>query len=105
MIRKWLSRLFRRRPEEDLELEGDYIGYTVIDGETGMMLSVLMVCGCGNPVSRLVEGENTFFNCEHCDVECAEKPCDSCTAHFLFDAEAAKLGSREGFEYPEQEQD
>lgn len=74
-------------PEEDK----DYMGYSIIDGETGMMLSVLMVCGCGNPVIRAYDGQDEqFFFCEHCDRTCTTRPCEFCEAHFTFDAEATK---------------
>ena len=90
MIRKWLNRLFRG-PElnEPLpEEEKDYMSYSLVDRNTGMLLSVVMVCGCGSPVVRL--NEDGKFYCEHCDRGCSERPCQFCEAHFLFDAEALK---------------
>lgn len=109
MIRRWLDKFRKKKPEEVAEpppadYEDDYIGYTIIDEETGMLLSVLMVCGCGNPVTRAGTEEDRSFYCDHCDRPCyEEKPCEYCYAHFLFDAEAVKAEFTEGFEYPEEE--
>ena len=105
MIRRWFARLFSRKKkkeeeaitEEVLALLGDggeYVGYTMMDARTGMMLSVLMVCGCGSPVQHRGEDGGSFA-CEHCDSPCDIRPCDLCTTHFLFDAEAIRAEFRE----------
>lgn len=92
MIRRWIAKLFKLEvpPPPAIEPEHEYMGYTMTDEETGMTLSVLMICGCGNPV--VVAGrEEANFWCEHCDRVCVEeKPCQFCVAHMSFDAEAAK---------------
>ena len=92
MIRRWIARLFKLEvpPPISDEPEYEYMGYTMTDEATGMTLSVLMVCGCGNPV--VVAGpDETNFWCEHCDRVCTEtKPCQFCEAHKAFDAEARK---------------
>lgn len=96
-----------RQVEQPLpEPEPDYMGYTMVDEETGMLLSVLMVCGCGNPVVRLGGEESGSFYCEHCDRACfADRPCESCEAHYMFDAEAVKAEFASDFEYDEDEED
>lgn len=106
MIRRWLAKILGLElPKLTAEPgpEYDYMGYTVVDAETGMTLSVMMVCGCGNPV--VVAGqEETNFWCEHCDRGCTEdKPCSFCEAHYMFDAEAAKAGASD-FDYEEEEE-
>ena len=110
MIRKWLAKLFKKKqPDEPLlnlepDMQDDYIGYTVVDRETGMLLSVLMVCGCGNPVTKAGKEDSSSFYCDHCDRICyEERPCPYCEAHFLFDAEAVKAEFTDGFEYPDEE--
>jgi len=110
MIRRWFARLFRRKKEKEITEEvlamigegGEYIGYTMMDGNTGMMLSVLMVCGCGSPVVQ--KGEDSF-SCEHCDYPCDIKPCELCTAHFLFDAEGVREEFRQYQESGEEEEE
>lgn len=107
MIKKWLAKLFKKKGEQPLPEEEpkNYMGYTVVDGETGMMLSVLMVCGCGNPVIDMVDPEAEgpgIFYCEHCDRPCTDRPCGACEAHFMFDAEAVK-SEAENFRYDEEE--
>lgn len=86
-------------PEEE---DKEYISYSVVDGRTGMLLSVVMVCGCGSPVVALPNGK---FYCEHCDRGCSTRPCQFCEAHFLFDAEAVKSEYREYYEEDEDEED
>ena len=109
MIRKWLARLLM--PKDKIKLtaepepkpELDYYGYTMIDQATGMTLSVLMVCGCGNPVVVAGSEQNNFW-CEHCDRVCTEeRPCGFCEAHYMFDAEAVKAEAAEQFTYEEDE--
>jgi hypothetical protein len=92
MIRRWIARLFKLEvpPLPNAEPEYEYMGYTMTDEETGMTLSVLMVCGCGNPVVD-VGTEDKHFWCEHCDRGCQEeKPCPFCVNHMMFDAEAVR---------------
>jgi len=111
MIRRWFARLFSRKKEKAITEEilamigeeGEYIGYTMMDARTGMMLSVLMVCGCGSPVVHR-GGEDGSFFCEHCDYPCDIKPCELCTAHFLFNAEEAREGFRQ-YQEPEEEEE
>jgi len=68
------------------------------------LLSVLMVCGCGNPVTKAGPEGAMGFYCDHCDRPCyEEKPCSYCEAHYMFDAEAVKAEFNDGFEYPEEE--
>ena len=112
MIRAWLAKLFKKKQPELLpetepepEYEDDYMGYTVIDEATGMLLSVLMVCGCGNAVVRMGTEQDRFFYCEHCDRTCAnDRPCSDCYAHFLFDAESVRSEFLGGFDYNEDEE-
>jgi len=108
MIRRWLARLLlpkeklKLTAEPELKPELDYFGYTMIDEQTGMTLSVLMVCGCGNPVVAAGSEDNNFW-CEHCDRICTEeKPCQFCESHYLFDAEAVKAEAAQ-FRYDEDE--
>ena len=109
MIRKWFNKFRKKKPEkieEPLEeLDDDFVGYTVLDGQSGMLLSVLMVCGCGNPVKRVGDEKNNFFDCPHCDRPCTnDKPCSDCVEHFLFDAEAVRAEFQQGFNYDEEEE-
>ena len=87
---------FKKKPEEPKEAEIDpydnldLMGYTAYDEHLGLTVSVLMVCGCGNPTIRLVEGSDLFY-CLHCDRGCdRDKPCEDCQAHYQFDAERTK---------------
>lgn len=103
MIKKWLSKLFKKsQPEQPLEGDVDYMGYTVVDESTGMLLSIVMVCGCGMPVAKL--DDDGKFYCEHCDRVCTDRPCQFCEAHFLFDAEAMKAEAA-SFQYDEDEEE
>lgn len=106
MIRRWIAKIFNLEiplPEPE-EPEYDYMGYTMTDEETGMTLSVLMVCGCGNPVVVAGSEEKNFW-CEHCDRPCTEpKPCELCTSHMLFDAQAVREEAAR-FRYEEDEED
>ena len=105
-MKKWLANLFKfKRAEQPLEEEiHDFSGYTMIDEQTGLLLSVVMVCGCGNPVSRFQDKEKDFFYCCHCDRPCyEEKPCEMCEQHYMFDAEAVKAEFNSGFEFGEEE--
>lgn len=111
MIGKWLSNLFKKKqvdeplPEPE-ENDDDYMGYTVIDEMTGMLLSVLMVCGCGNPVTKIGTEKDRFFYCDHCDRNCTnDKPCSYCYNHFLFDAEGVRAEFSNGFDYEEDEEE
>lgn len=105
-MKKWLSRFFKKKDvEQPREEQLDYMGYNVIDETTGMTLSVLMVCGCGEPVVRLSgEADEGSFYCPHCDRPCNNKPCELCEAHFMFDAEAIKAEAQ-AFSYEEDEED
>lgn len=108
MIRRWLAKLLLPKDKPELppepEPERDYYGYTMIDEQTGMTLSVLMVCGCGNPVVAAGSEESNFW-CEHCDRICTEeKPCPFCEAHYMFDAEAVKAEAAE-FRYEEEDEE
>jgi len=49
-------------------------------------------------------GEDGSFFCEHCDYPCDIKPCELCTAHFLFNAEEAREGFRQ-YQEPEEEEE
>jgi hypothetical protein len=92
MIRRWIAKLFKLEvpPPAYDEPEHEYLGYTMTDKETGMTLSVLMVCGCGLPVVDAGTQDKHFW-CEHCDRPCFETtPCDFCEAHKEFDAEAVR---------------
>jgi len=107
MIKRWIAKLFGLHVPPQIiiepEPEYDYMGYTMTDEETGMTLSVLMICGCGGPVVVAGADEKNFW-CEHCDRECTEdKPCGLCEAHFIFDAEAAKAEAA-GFYYDDEEE-
>lgn len=105
MIRRWIAKLFKLEvpPPPIVEPEYEYMGYTMTDEATGMTLSVLMVCGCGNPVVA-AGAEETNFWCEHCDRPCIEaKPCEFCISHMLFDAEARKEEAA-SFRYEEDEE-
>jgi len=104
-VGSWFSRFFGKKadseePEELLE----YAGYTIYDEETGRMLSVLMVCGCGEPVV-VAGGLGDNFYCEHCDRICLhDKPCELCELHYMFDAEAVKAEYAADFDYGEEEE-
>lgn len=87
---------FKKKPEEPSQADVDpyedldLMGHTVYDQDTGAMFSVLMVCGCGNPVIRLVEGSDLYY-CLHCDRACNnDKPCEDCQEHYQFDAERTR---------------
>jgi hypothetical protein len=104
MIRRWIAKIFKLEvpPPPITEPEHDYMGYTMTDEETGMTLSVLMVCGCGNPVVD-AGTETAHYWCEHCDRTCEEeKPCQFCVSHMLFDAQAVREEAAK-FRYTEEE--
>lgn len=104
-MRRWLSKLFKKREEQPREEELDYMGYNIVDADSGMTLSVLMVCGCGNPAIRLSgEADEGNFYCLHCDRPCKDKPCEFCEAHYMFDAEAVRAEAA-AFSYEEDEED
>jgi hypothetical protein len=105
MIRRWIAKIFKLEvpPPPIVEPEYDYLGYTMTDEETGMTLSVLMVCGCGNPVVD-AGTEHKHFWCEHCDRVCQEeKPCPFCANHMMFDAEAVREEAAR-FRYDEEDE-
>lgn len=101
MLGEKIPPLIIAEPEPEL----DYMGYTMTDEKTGMTLSVLMICGCGEPVVAAgPDGENYW--CEHCDRLCVhDKPCELCEFHYMFDAEAAKAEAVARLMYEEDEED
>ena len=107
-MRRWIAKLLGllNPPQITVEREPelDYMGYTMIDDATGMTLSVMMVCGCGNPVVVAGPDESNYW-CEHCDRTCTEdKPCMFCEAHFMFDAEAVRA-EHAAFKYDDEEEE
>jgi hypothetical protein len=114
MIREWFRKLFSKqqdkplpKPEEKREDPNiEYMGYTMVDEESGFLLSVLMVCGCGNPAVRAKPESNDYFYCLHCDRPCEhEKPCAECIEHFLFDAEGVRAEGGQFYYSGEEEEE
>jgi hypothetical protein len=110
-MKGWFLKLFKKKQAEELPEEhkhhddDDFLGYTILDERTGMLLSVLMVCGCGNAVVKINPDSEEYFYCDHCDRVCTNKlPCEACTHHMLFDAEAVRAAAKE-FEREEDEED
>jgi hypothetical protein len=109
----WFWKLFKKKqveeelPEEHKHHDDDgYLGYTILDERTGMLLSVLMVCGCGNAVTKWNNESDEYFYCDHCDRHCTiETGCQACAQHMLFDAEAVRAEFAKDFEHDEDEED
>ncbi len=104
----WFWKLFKKNDEELPEEhnhhdDDDYLGYTILDERTGMLLSVLMVCGCGNAVTKWDKESDEYFYCDHCDRVCTQSlPCQACVQHRLFNAEAVRSAAKD-FEHDEDE--
>jgi hypothetical protein len=104
----WFWKLFKKKDKELPEEhnhhdDDDYLGYTILDERTGMLLSVLMVCGCGNAVTKWDKESDEYFYCDHCDRVCTQNlPCQACVQHRLFDAEAVRAAANE-FQHDEDE--
>tara|TARA_R110000782_G_scaffold24891_6_gene64680 strand:+ start:12578 stop:12916 length:339 start_codon:yes stop_codon:yes gene_type:complete len=105
----WFLKLFKKKKAEELPEQhnhhddDDYLGYTILDERTGMLLSVLMVCGCGNAVVKLNPESEEYFYCDHCDRVCTrDTPCEACVQHMLFDAEAVRAAAKD-FQHDEDE--
>tara|TARA_R110000744_G_scaffold345020_1_gene450424 strand:- start:65 stop:403 length:339 start_codon:yes stop_codon:yes gene_type:complete len=110
-MKGWFLGLFKKKQtEEELQQEhnhhddDNYLGYTILDQRTGMLLSVLMVCGCGNAVTKWNPDSEEYFYCEHCDRACENTlPCSACGQHFIFDAEAVREEFSKDFTDEEEE--